>query len=78
MWVNIHTKSPSCDYYDEIEEEFREFLREPRTKKEIKDKFNMGEQKFRVFISWASVNWPIWEDFEDSRKYGWLERESDE
>lgn len=63
-----------CNNYDEIKKEFRKFLRVPRTKKEIKKRFNFEEQKFRDFIVYVSVNWPVWEDCENTHKYGWLGR----
>lgn len=68
------TIGPLGGHYDEIKEEFKKFLKTPRTKKEIKAKFNMTEPKFRSFISQVGTYWPVYQDF-TVRPYlfGWLE-----
>ena len=71
MWVNTHNEM-TCGKYIIMKEELREFLQHPRTKKEIKEKFNMTEMDFRGFIVWASFHYPLWEDSEHPKRFGWL------
>jgi len=58
--------------HDDIREEFKKFLQQPRTKKEIMEHFNFDEISFEGLLTQVSVYWPIWEDFKLPHTYGWV------